>query len=116
VLALGLMVAVLGYLAVAGLPQSTPGGATTQVSGLSPAERHAVYRLALALLAVLLLTVLIVAVYVLNRIGRALSRPVATKSADAHVDAWSHYRLTKEEIERATAEEPDEGTKSPPPE
>ena len=103
-----LLLGLLGYLAVAGRPLGPTSGATSQASGhLTPTERRAVAPLAFALLAVFLLTVLAVALYLLNRVGRALSRPLAGRSVDAYVDAWSHYRLSNEEIERATAEEPE---------
>lgn len=88
---------------------------TTQpaADGQSLEARRTIYVLAVTLVTVGLLTAFILGVYLVNRMGRQLKRPLRSERDRPHVDAWSQYRLSDEDIERATHEE--DGGDEPPP-
>jgi hypothetical protein len=115
------------------LAQQTRSGMATQSVAMAPtretissdeeAERLAAdaHRL-ITLLSVLLISALLILLFVLGaylviRVGQFVVRnPVGGKPTD-YVDAWSHYRLTDEQISAATAEgKNDRDTGSSPPE
>ena len=75
---------------------------------MTPESRRTIYRLAASLAALLLLTLFLVGVYLLTRIGRSLKRPSVGGKSTEYTDAWSNYRLSEEEIDQATYEEPDD--------
>jgi hypothetical protein len=51
--------------------------------------------------------------YVFIGIGRAISRPAASKEPTKYIDAWGRYRVSDEQIRAATEEEvgPDDDTR-----
>jgi hypothetical protein len=52
----------------------------------------------------LLLLAFVVGTYVIVRVGRAMVRKPRQREATRYVDAWTGYRLSEQEIERATGE------------
>lgn len=64
----------------------------------------------------LLLLAFVVGTYVMVRVGRAIVRRPRRREPTRYVDAWTGYRLSEQEIERATGEtsaadsEPDSGS------
>ena len=66
--------------------------------------------LAILLGAALLIVLFAVGAYVFIGLGRAVSRPAADKKPTEYFDAWSHYRVSDEQIRAATEEQShDEG-------
>lgn len=60
----------------------------------------------------LLLLAFVVGTYVMVRVGRAIVRRPRRREPTRYVDAWTGYRLSEQEIERATGETstPDSGS------
>lgn len=52
----------------------------------------------------LLLLAFVVGTYVMVRVGRAIVRRPRRREPTRYVDAWTGYRLSEQEIERATGE------------
>lgn len=84
-----------------------PGGDQTP-GELTDEARRTVYRIAVSLVTLLLLTLFLVAVYLLTRMGRSLKQTTVGGKPTEYVDAWSHYRLSEDAIERATQESDDD--------
>jgi len=62
--------------------------------------------LAILLGAALLIVLFAVGAYLFIGLGRAVSRPAVDKKPTEYFDAWSHYRVSEEQIRAATEEEP----------
>lgn len=56
--------------------------------------------------AALLIIVFVIGAYLFIRIGQFVSEKPRPEQPTKYVDAWSQYRLTEEEIQAATDEEP----------
>lgn len=76
-------------------------------------QRQVSYLLMLVLTLLVLLVAFLIGVYAMARIGRALRKPSVGGKPTEYSDAWSQYRLSEEDIERATDEPYDE--RRPPP-
>ena len=92
-------VAVYAFL-VGRLDPESPGEITGQ---------HLRAELSILLAAILLILIFVVGSYLLIRIGRSVAQKRVGGKPTEYVDAWSRYRLTEEEIEAATREQPPEG-------
>ncbi len=84
--------------------------------GAQPAAARRVRSLYTTLtVTLLLLLAFVVGTYVMVRVGRAIVRRPRRRQPTRYVDAWTGYRLSEQEIERATGEtsaadsEPDSG-------
>lgn len=82
-------------------------GLLTLAQSQTPAlgeQRQVGYLLMLSLALLVLLVAFVLGVYVLVRMGRALRQRSLGGEPTDHSDAWSRYRLSEEDIERATSE------------
>lgn len=74
------------------------------------AQRHQVTQLQLLMVllgSTLVLLLFVVACYLMMRLGRAVSAPIAGAPTE-YVDVWQKYRLTEDQITAATMEDDDE--------
>ncbi len=71
--------------------------------------------LAIMLGAALLILFFVVGSYLLIRVGRLVTRKSVGGQPTEYVDAWSRYRLSDEQIDAATREEPPPGNDQPGP-
>ena len=83
---------------------------------------HLTLLLTILLISVLLILLFVIGCYLVIRVGRYVRSPISGQPT-TYVDAWQNYRLTDEQIEAATAEQPPDedpdrgpGTAGEPPE
>ncbi len=69
--------------------------------------------LTILLISALLILLFVLGAYLLLRVGRIIARERLGGRPTTYVDAWGSYRLTPEQIARATAEEPPAGGAGP---
>jgi hypothetical protein len=68
----------------------------------NPAMRRMFSSLAILLLSGLLVLIFTIGAYLLIRVGRSVARKQAREAKPtAYVDAWSHYRVSDEDVEAA---------------
>lgn len=70
--------------------------------------------LTILLISALLILLFVLGAYLLLRVGRIIARQRVGGKPTTYVDAWGSYRLTDEQIARATAEDPPAGGTGPP--
>jgi hypothetical protein len=98
-----------------------PGGAQTEAQAPEQPDAEAAAREMRSLYTTLTVTLLlllafVVGTYVMVRVGRAIVHRPRRRQPTQYVDAWTGYRLSEQEIERATGEtsaadyEPDSGS------
>ncbi len=113
-----LALAGIGYLLVSqwmlltsarSAPGAADGARPAVLDTRQPEVRRLMYRMAVLLAALLLILIFVVGSYLLIRIGRAITRKPVGGQPTEYVDAWSRYRLSDEEIARATNESPAAG-------
>ncbi|MFH1747385.1 MAG: hypothetical protein ABIG44_10120 [Planctomycetota bacterium] len=74
-------------------------------SGSSNLQFKLTVLLAIMLGSALLILFFVIGSYLLIRVGRMVTRKEVGGEPTEYVDAWSHYRLSDEQIEAATSEE-----------
>jgi hypothetical protein len=108
------MCASTGLLAQAARPGVAQAEAQTPEQAGTPAAAARQMRSLYTTLTVTLLLLLafVVGTYVMVRVGRAIVRRPRRREPTRYVDAWTGYRLSEQEIERATGETstPDSGS------
>jgi len=118
-LMLVLMTCAAVYVVVARIGQGPPTlGPLRDDPGDEAATMLRSQQLTVLLLTILLISALLLLLYVLGaylllRVGRIIARERLGGRPTKYVDAWGSYRLTPEQIARATAEEPPAGGAGP---
>lgn len=111
------LVALLAAAAVGAL--GAEGGTDAASQPHSAAGAESAHRLALSLrlllgVFALFISFLAVSFLTVRLLRRYLARSARTRGRTAYVDAWSRYRVTPEDIQRATSEPGGEGPTGPP--
>lgn len=112
-IALLLTIGVGVYLVAARLQASAE---TAPFADEPTAQRQQVTQLQLLMVllgSTLVLLLFVIACYLMMRLGRAVSTPIAGAPTE-YVDVWQKYRLTEDEITAATMEDDDDAPETPP--
>ncbi len=98
-------------------PEELTAASQPATPDLITESRRTIYLLAASLATLLVLTLFFVGLYLLLRFGRELKRPSVGGRRTPYVDIWRSYRLSEDEIARATHEQPGDapGEDDPPP-
>lgn len=101
--ALGIAVAVI-FVAEIAFGQSTSAPAPREIDPYLAQQLTSTMKF--LLLSTMLLLVFFIGAYLILRFGRAVKKRSAKGAAPtAYIDAWAHYRISQEEIDRLTADE-----------
>ena len=106
-IALLLTVCVAVYLFLArALSPGTPGESVGDTALLMRGKLLVLLMVVLG--AILLILVFVIGSYALMRVGRSVSRKRVGGKPTEYSDAWSEYRLSQEQIDAVTGEQPGE--------